>query len=117
MGNEMNKNSFVKDLFGEYYIRKPVITHPSEYYAWMNMKQRCNNQFYYNFKYWGGRGIKICIRWSKFENFLEDMGYKPSPELMLERVDNNKGYSKDNCKWATREEQMKNRAWRDQNVA
>lgn len=77
------------------------------YNSWMCMKQRCNNPETPDFKYYGGRGIKVCKRWCNFKNFLNDMGEKPKG-LTIERLNNDKGYSPDNCKWATRKEQSRN---------
>lgn len=76
--------------------------------SWASMISRCNNPNRSNYKYYGGRGIKVCRRWKKFENFLADMGRKP-PGKSLDRIDNNKGYSPSNCKWSSKSEQMKNR--------
>lgn len=78
------------------------------YSCWGDMLGRCNNLDHSTFCYYGARGIKVCRRWHKFENFLVDMGEKPEG-LTLERKDNNKGYYKANCKWATRFEQIHNR--------
>ncbi len=80
-----------------------------EYKHWMYLKVRCNNENGKAFKRYGGRGLSVCDRWSNsFDNFLSDMGRMPTPKHTVERVDNNKGYSPDNCVWATLKEQSKN---------
>lgn len=81
----------------------------SLYGTWIMMKHRCNNPNNIAYEYYGGRGISVCERWlHSFENFLEDMGEKPSAEHTLDRIDNNKGYSPNNCKWSTKSEQIIN---------
>jgi len=73
------------------------------------MLQRCNNPNHSHYKYYGGRGIKVCDRWlESFENFYEDMGERPE-DLTLDRIDVNKGYYPENCKWSTRSEQNSNK--------
>lgn len=78
------------------------------YSVWTHMKARCNNKKHQEYKNYGGRGIKICDRWNRFENFLSDMGEKPDG-LSLDRIDNMDGYYKENCRWATPSEQSRNR--------
>lgn len=78
-----------------------------EWHAWRNMLQRCSNpnaQAYHNY---GARGLTVCKRWEKFENFLADMGPRPEGHT-LERVNNEKGYKPSNCVWATPEQQNRN---------
>lgn len=83
----------------------------SEYKAWKSMKRRCLNPKTKFFEHYGGRGITVCDRWlESFENFLEDMGQKPSPELTLDRINNDGNYEPENCRWATWVQQNNNRS-------
>lgn len=75
------------------------------YTAWSNMKQRCLNPKYPQFKDYGGRGITICKSWLMFANFARDMAPRPDG---LDRINNNRGYSRGNCQWATRRHQRLN---------
>ena len=79
-----------------------------EYRAWQHMIERCTDPGHPKFSRYGGRGITVDSRWLSFENFLEDMDRRPSAEHSLERKNNAEGYSKENCKWATRIEQQNN---------
>lgn len=80
-----------------------------EYRTWVGMIQRCTNENGPNYRHYGGRGITVCEKWTNsFMAFLEDMGKRPSPEMSLDRINNDLGYSKENCKWATKLEQSRN---------
>lgn len=83
-------------------------TYTKAYNSWRGMVQRCNNPNHKSYEYYGKRGIKVCKRWSSFENFYEDMG-DTKPGLSLDRIDNNKNYSPDNCRWVTYKKQANNR--------
>jgi hypothetical protein len=83
----------------------------SEYKIWSKMKNRCDNPNNRAYARYGGRGIKVCKRWSEsFDNFLQDMGKKPSSIHQIDRVDNNKGYEPSNCRWVLPVENMRNRS-------
>lgn len=78
------------------------------YKSWGHMLWRCTNPNSDRFKYYGARGITVCKRWLKFENFLSDMGVRPMGKN-LERIENSKGYDSGNCRWATQLEQAHNK--------
>ncbi len=81
----------------------------SEYQTWADMIRRCGCPRSHNYKHYGGRGIAVCDEWKSFVNFIRDMGPRPSPELTIERRDNDGNYTPDNCYWGTKKEQSRNR--------
>lgn len=86
----------------------PIRTHPN-YVIWAGIKSRCTAETGLSYKNYRSRGITYCDRWKHFENFCEDMGMRPTPEHTIERINNDIGYTPDNCKWATSTEQCLNR--------
>lgn len=96
--------SMVKRTHGQSSYNKT-----SEYQAWKGMKYRCYNKKGDHYHLYGGRGIIVCDRWlNSFENFLQDMGKKPSSKHSLDRINNNGNYEPSNCRWATDNEQRRN---------
>lgn len=79
-----------------------------EHRIWVGMRSRCRDSGSKDYKWYGARGIKVCKRWNIFENFLADMGCRP-PGKSLDRINNEKGYSPNNCRWATAKQQANNR--------
>ena len=78
------------------------------YNVWIEMRARCSRPDNPSYEFYGGRGISFCPRWESFECFLSDMG-RPLPGQSLDRIDNDKGYCKENCKWAKKIDQANNR--------
>lgn len=82
----------------------------SEYFIWSSMKARCANPKNASYKRYGARGIDVCDRWlSSYEDFFNDMGARPSKEHSLDRIDTNKGYFPENCRWADKFQQAETR--------
>lgn len=90
-------------------ISKHKLSRTNEYHIWIGIKARCNQPNSKGYHNYGGRGIKLCERWERFENFLEDMGPRPSPSHSIDRINVNGNYEPSNCRWATTLEQARNK--------
>lgn len=84
-------------------------TYSKIYRTWIAMLSRCRNKNEPNYVNYGGRGITVCERWYEFENFYEDMGELPFYDAQIDRIDNDKGYCKENCRWVSAKENCRNR--------
>lgn len=88
---------------------KHGLSYSDEYHIWVDMRARCTNQRYKTYKHYGGRGIKVCERWSDFASFIEDMGPRTSEKHSIDRIDVNGNYEPVNCRWATNLVQARNK--------
>lgn len=80
-----------------------------EYSIWANMIYRCHTISSNHYKNYGNKGITVCPRWLVYQNFINDMGIRPNSSYSIDRIDNTKGYFKNNCRWASKKEQAVNR--------
>ena len=91
-------------------MKKHGLSKNTMYMRYRQMIKRCYDEASKEYKNYGNRGIKVCERWlESIENYIDDMGNPPFKDASIDRVNNNLGYSKENCKWATKKEQSENR--------
>lgn len=98
-----------REVHAATHVTHGLTKHPL-YKRWCNMRERCLDETHQFFNRYGGRGITICDEWSDFQRFYDDNIDRWSPELTLDRIDNNAGYSLANTRWTTRREQSRNRS-------
>lgn len=91
------------------YSRKHGDSRSVEYRVWKQIRQRCNNPVNQDWKYYGGRGIRMCERWSDYALFISDVGRRPDLGYSLDRNDSNGNYEPSNCHWVTCKDQQRNR--------
>lgn len=106
-GNTVSCGCFARERLGKLSATHGM-TETRVYRIWQAMLTRCRNKNTVNYENYGGRGISVCERWLSFENFLSDMG-EPETGQSIDRIDNDGNYEPNNCRWATREMQSKNK--------
>lgn len=109
MRTEVLRHSKRTVACGCHHYKTHGLSRTTENTIWRGMTRRCTNKNDISWKYYGGRGISICKRWSKFENFLADMGKRPSRNHSIDRINNDGNYEPGNCRWATSREQHANK--------
>lgn len=98
-----------KNILGQSSITHGM-TGTLTYKTWRQIIRRCSEKAHIQYSDYGGRGITVCKRWGKFENFLADMGERPTPKHSIDRINNNGNYEPGNCRWATKKQQQNNKS-------
>lgn len=98
-GNTLSCGCLASQIIAERNFRHGQYGTP-EYRSWASMLSRCTNQNVERYSRYGGRGITVCDRWKSFENFLADMGNRPTSKHSINRIDNDGNYEKENCEWS-----------------
>lgn len=104
----MPKGVYVRKSGGNNNAFQHGQSYTKTYVSWRQMWMRCSNPNVKQYQWYGARGIKVCDRWKDFKNFYADMGNRPEG-LTLDRIDNDGDYEPSNCRWATQQEQQRNR--------
>lgn len=103
---QYSEHALARVKHGGYLGGKEIPLH----YVWRSMLARCNNPNDHAYHYYGGKGVKVCKRWLKYENFMLDMGERPSAKHSLDRIQTSGDYKPSNCRWVTHSEQQKNKS-------
>lgn len=111
-GSTVSCGCYLREVAGA-RVRTHGLTNSFEFRSWRAMKTRCTSEKHPRYHRYGGRGITFCERWAQFENFYADMGPCPFDDGSIERVNNDEGYTPQNCVWLPKSQQSKNRNFAD----